>query len=165
MVKPREFLTSASGILALVFTILGVVFFGAGAVMVAFGSVSQVADAPFAVSGTLWGIGVPFLIIGGIVGTVGIVIGMRRMRLLRLREQLRAHGHSVDATIVHVSQEFRVRVNRRHPWLIQYQYEVGGVAYRGSETMMESPAEYVVGATVVVRYDPSDPAQSTLERV
>ena len=163
MAKPREFLASASGILALVLTILGSVFFGVGAVTALFGGMSQAANAPTAMSSTLWGIGIGFLAIGAVAGTVGIVIGMRRRQLLRLREQLRAHGHSADATILHVSQDFHVRVNRRHPWRIHYSYEVGGVAYRGSETRFEIPANYVVGATVVARYDPNNPAQSALD--
>jgi hypothetical protein len=165
MAKPREFFASASGILALVLTILGVVFFAAGAVMTVVGVLSQVTDAPSALDGTLWGLGAVFLTVGAVAGVVGIVIGMRRRRSLRLREQLRTHGHSADATIVEVSQDFRVRVNRHHPWRIQYRYEVGGVAYEGYDTMFEKPAEYVAGTRVVARYDRNNPAQSTLERV
>jgi hypothetical protein len=165
MIKLREFFASASGILSFVLTILGVVFLGTGAAMTILGTVSQVAGAPSASSSVLWGVGVVFLIVGGIAGGVGIVMGMRRRRLLRLRELLRTYGYSTDATIVHVSQNIRVRVNRRHPWLILYQYKVSGVAYNGQETMFEMPTQYIVGATVAIRYDPNDPAQSALEQV
>lgn len=165
MASPKEFLSSASGILALVFSILGVVFLIVGIGMTIGAIVSQSADAPAAVRLPMLGIGTVFLVPGAVLLLFGIVLGRKRVAVLRTIANLREHGLVADGTIVSMEQNRRVRVNRRHPWIVAYRFRVNGADYDGSFSTMDKPAEYVVGAPVRVRYDRSDPAQSTLSLV
>lgn len=61
-------------------------------------------------------------------------------------------------------QNFNVRVNRRHPWVVEYEYHTYGQPRRGKETMFDLPFGYTVGAQVPVRYHPEHFDVSALVR-
>jgi hypothetical protein len=146
----REFLTSGLGIVALVFTILGVVFTGTGLVLAL----------------NVWpeSIGITVLCSGGSILAVGLVLGAIRLSALRRRAWLLVTGLESRGTIVDLAQNTLVRLNGRHPWVVRYRYEVQGCEYRGRETMMDLPTEYEQGATVAVIYDPMRAEVSVLNR-
>lgn len=145
----REFLTSGIGILALVCTILGVVFTGVGLALTAF-------VRPQA-------IGIMFLCAGGVILPAGILFIVMRLAALRRRARILATGMEVHGAIVDIAQS-PVRINGRHPWVVRYRYEVQGSEYEGRETMMDLPAGYEAGASVAVMYDPDQVSVSVLDR-
>ena len=164
MAATREFLSAPTGVVALVLTIVGAAFVLTGAVMAIVASVTQVAEARVAVPSPLWGAGVTILGIGAAILLAGLGLGTRRVAAVRERARLQRHGVVTDGTILEVSQDYRVRVNRRHPWRVRYEYRVGGEAYEGSESVWDKPAAYEPGAKVAVVYDAADRRRSALKR-
>ena len=146
----REFLTTGAGIVALVCTILGIVFTTTGLVLAAFVRPQS--------------IGITFLYAGG--GILAVAVGLTAIRLaaLRRRTWLLETGLESCGTIIDLRQNLLVRLNRRHPWLVCYRYEVQGCEYRGREALMDLPAGYEQGASVGVRYDPTRAGVSVLNR-
>jgi hypothetical protein len=67
--------------------------------------------------------------------------------------------------VVDVSQNWRVRVNRRHPWIVRYRYQAGGADHQGEDSVMDLPAEVKAGEQVAVAYDPADPRRSVLKDI
>ena len=94
----------------------------------------------------------------------GLVLIAHRAAALRSRKALLEAGVATTGTITGVGGYLWARVNRRHPWLVRYRYEVGGIGYEGRETMWDLPEGYVMGAPVAVRYDSRDPRRSALKR-
>lgn len=163
MPKARDFFASGSGIVALVFSILGVAFLTTGAGV----AWARLANATTGWSTTPgephWLIAVIFLSLGAGFAAVGMTLGWRRLALLRRGEALRQHGRPATGTITSVQQNVSVRVNRRHPWIVQYEYRVGGMQYRGIERTFDVPAGLQPGSQVGIRYDGEDPRRSALE--
>ena len=159
MRKQRDFFARGSGIVALVFSILGLAFLpvGAGFVFVVLAN-DQAADDP------RWVVGVTFLIIGAAFAAVGLTLGWRRIASLRRSEALRQYGMPATGTIRSMEKNVSVRVNRRHPWIVEYDYSVGGMLYHGTESTFHLPVGLEPGAQIGIRYDGQDPRQSALER-
>ena len=157
--------------MALVLTILGSVFFLIGAVMSAIAVWTQPSDTPAgrgigAGSGRIpfdaLGAALPFVVLGAAVGAVGLGLWAWRRSELKARERLREHGLHCDGVILDVVQNMRVRVNRRHPWVVRYSYQAAGTEYEGEETVMDLPEAFKAGSRVAVVYDPADPSRSAL---
>lgn len=144
----REFLTSGTGIIGLVFTILGIVFTATGAGLAVF---VRPPD-----------IGVAFLFLGPGILAVGAAISAIRLATLRRRALLLETGLESIGDIISIRQNLFVRLNRQHPWIVRYRYEVSGREYHGCELMMDLPAGYVLGAKVPVVYDPAHVEVSVL---
>jgi len=156
----REFLSSAKGALALVLSILGTAFLAMG-IVAGFVSVgTQAPGTPGAVvAGSLaWTFGIA----GAVFAVAGVVLGRMRARELADRERLRAYGLACDGVVLEVSQNFRVRVNRKHPWRVRYRYEAGGTTHEGVETSMDRPALLEAGSVIRVKYDPAEPERSAI---
>lgn len=150
LLTSREFLASGTGVAALVLLSLGAVFLVIVVPMAAFGVPSQVV-LPAA------GVCLAPLI-------VGLLLAARRAAVVRRRERLRRAGTASSGTISDVRQSPWVRVNRRHPWKVRYRYEAEEAAYEATEVFWDLPAGYVIGASVGVVYDASDPSRSMLRR-
>ncbi len=147
----REFLSSGVGVAGLVLAILGTVF-----TLVGFGLAMFVRAQV---------LGIVFLCVGSANLTVAVLLVMSRLGTLRQRARLLESGYETPGTIVEFAENPLVRVNGRRPWVVRYRYEVEGREHRGSETMMDPPVGYAVGASVVVMYDPDRVGVSTLRRV
>jgi Protein of unknown function (DUF3592) len=147
----REFLCTGVGIVALVFSILGVVFTTVGLGLATFVR-PQV-------------IGITFLCIGSGILTVGVMLAAIRVAAIRRRARLLETGLESRGTIVDVAQNPLVRVNGRHPWVVRYRYEMQGCEYHGNERMMDLPAGYKEGASVTVMYDEARVHVSALKRI
>ncbi|MEX2137963.1 MAG: DUF3592 domain-containing protein [Pirellulales bacterium] len=146
----REFLSTAGGIIALVFTILGIVFSTTGLALAIFVRPQD--------------IGITFLGTGGGFLAVGALLTGFRLAALRRRARLLETGLDSRGTIVELVQNPFVRLNGRHPWVVRYRYTVQGCDHAGSESMMDLPAGYTKGASVVVVYDPTRVELSALKR-
>ena len=78
----------------------------------------------------------------------------RRARLLRA-------GRIADGTVLDVGADDAGEISH-----VFYTYQINGVEYESSQTLDESqrqrPASYAPGASVIVRYDPRQPANSVV---
>ena len=138
MSQAHDFFASGSGVVALVFSILGLAFLTVGAGL-AFVRLATVGEPG-------WVVGVTFLSLGAGFAAVGLTLGWRRIASLRRGEALRKHGRPATGTIVSAEPNASVRVNRRHPWIVRYEYSVGGVQYHGTESTFDVPAGLAPGA-------------------
>jgi len=164
MPQARDFFARGSGVVALVFSILGLAFLTVGAGC-AFGLFANAAtDRSTTVGEPHWILGVTFLSIGAGFSAVGMTLGWRRVASLRRGEALRKYGRPATGTITSVEQNVSVRVNRRHPWIVRYDYSVGGMQYHGIESTFDVPGGLEPGAQIGIRYDGEDPRRSALER-
>ena len=164
MRKQHDFFARGSGIVALVFSILGLAFLPVGAGFVFVVLTNDATDQSTAVEDPRWVVGVTFLIIGAAFAAVGLTLGWRRLASLRRSEALRKYGMPSTGTITSMEQNVSVRVNRRHPWIVEYDYSVGGMRYHGTESTFHVPVGLGPGAQIGIRYDGQDPRQSALER-
>lgn len=165
MRKQRDFFARGSGIVALVFSILGLAFLPVGAVFAFISLTNDATDQSTSVEDPRWIVGVTFLIIGAGFAAVGVTLGWRRIASLRRSEALRKYGMPATGRITSLEQNVSVRVNRRHPWIVQYDYSVGGMQYHGAESTFDVPVGLEPGGQIGIRYDGQDPRQSALERV
>lgn len=163
MPQARDFFASGSGVVALVFSILGLAFLTVGAGSVFALLANEATDQATTVGEPRWVLGVIFLSIGAGFATVGMTLGWRRVASLRRGEALRKYGMPTTGTITSVEQNVSVRVNRRHPWIVQYDYSVGGVLYHGTESTFDVPVGIKPGAQIGIRYDGEDPRRSALD--
>jgi hypothetical protein len=137
------------GIVAFVFGLLGVIFglVGAGltlAIITAF-------------------VGVPFLLLGLIFLVAALLIGRRRYHRARQVVKVLRVGESTQGQIVDVHQDYAVRVNRRHPWVIRYQFRVNGQDYKGDvRTLNPVGASMQTGTPVCILYLPDAPQWNSI---
>ena len=163
MPQARDFFASGSGVVALVFSILGLAFLTVGAGFAFALLANEVTDRSTGVGESRGVLGVTFLSIGAGFAAVGMTLGWRRVASLRRREALRKYGRPATGTITSVEQNVSVRVNRRHPWIVRYDYHVGGMPYHGIESTFDMPVGLEPGAPISIRYDGEDPRRSALE--
>jgi hypothetical protein len=146
----REFMSTATGIVGLILSILGAVFLTVGAALTA-------ALWPFP-------IGIVFLVVGSVIATPGFVLVSLRLAAMRRRESLLRNGLESRGVIIGLAQNMGVRVNGQSPWGVRYRYEVDGQEHEGRESMMDLPDGYRQGATVAIVYDPNRAELSALQR-
>jgi hypothetical protein len=163
MPQARDFFASGSGIVALVFSILGLAFLTAGASVAFVFLANEATDRSTTAGEPHWVVCVTFLSIGAGFAAVGMTLGWRRIASLRRGEALRKYGRPATGTITSVEQNVSVRVNRRHPWIVRYDYSVDGMQYHGSESTFDVPVGLEPGAQIGIRYDGGDPRRSALE--
>jgi hypothetical protein len=149
MNKFSEFLSTGTGVVALVFSMLGVCFALTG-VLVLF------------VVQPIW-LGLPFLGFGVVMFAIGRLLWLRRSGQMQQRQRLLSSGCRINATVEVVRQNLLVRMNgRQHPWVVGYHYDVNGQTHHNEETFVALPAGCVVGATMTALYDLEIPQNSTL---
>ena len=163
MPQARDFFASGSGVVALVFSILGLAFLTVGAGLALTLLANEATDQSMTVGEPRWVPGVTFLSIGAGFAAVGLTLGWRRVASLRRREALRKYGRPATGTITSVEQNVSVRVNRRHPWIVRYDYSVGGVQSHGTESTFDVPLGLKPGAQIGILYDGEDPHRSAPE--
>lgn len=145
----RIMLTEGWSIVAMVFLLLGVTFtlVGAGltlAIVTAF-------------------VGLPFLGAGILFLIVSLPILGWRYSEAKQKLHVFQMGQPVLGEIVEVHQNFKVRVNRRHPWVIHYRFEVSGRDYEGQVTTLNRAVDkYQPKQPVYVLHLPDDPQQNTV---
>jgi hypothetical protein len=143
----NEFVSTGTGVVTVVFLILGGSFLFAGLLVL------------FLVQ-FIW-VGLPFVLAGVAFFIAGRVLWLRRAGEL---QRLLTTGHRVTATIDVLRRNRLVRVNNQHPWIVHYRYEIAGHAYHSQESVIALPPGYEIGANVPIAYDRNNPKDSTLFR-
>lgn len=146
-------LADSASIAGLVLGILGGVFTLVGTVLTLF-MVTAFVGIPFAI------IGIPMLLAGG-----GL-LNTRYQEKQKIVNVLR-YGQAMRGEITGVQENLMVRVNHRHPWIIEYQFRANGQVYHGSALTYRDPAAYAgaqlqPGKPVYVLYQPDAPEQNAL---
>jgi hypothetical protein len=145
----RLLLTDGWGIVALVFGLLGVTFslIGAGLAFV-------IVTAS---------VGIPFLLIGLVFLVVALAVGTWRYNRARQVVNVLRIGESTQGQIIDVQKDYSVRVNRQHPWVIRYQFQVNGQDYEGNvRTLSPVGARLQTGKTVWILYVPNAPQWNSI---
>jgi hypothetical protein len=108
-------------------------------------------------------------IFGG-VGSVHFSLGMfGLLTILRRKnevEHLLRHGQRVDGDVLHVEQDTRVTVNRRHPYILRVQASLPGEPAPRiftSRRFWYDPTPHLPRRTLPVFYDPRDPARHVVD--
>jgi hypothetical protein len=145
----RLLFTHSWGIVALVFGILGVIFSFVG------------AGLSFAIVTAF--VGVPFLLIGLVFLVVALAVGTWRYDHARKVVNVLRTGESTQGQIIDVQKDYSVRVNRQHPWVIRYQFQVNGRDYEGNvRTLNPVGASLQTGKMVWILYLPNAPQWNSM---
>lgn len=145
----RLLLTDGWAISALVFGLLGAIFTLVGVPLTA-GIVTAFVGIPFAVVGLL------FLVAGAAMAEWRYQEAKKTMDVLRV-------GDVAEGKISQVEQNFHVRVNMRNPWVIRYQFRMGGQSYEGQVSTFNTPGPALQpGQPAYVLYLPQAPDRNVL---
>ncbi len=145
----RALFTSAAAITGLVFGILGIVFTLVGAGL-------TIAIITIFVGIPFLGLGLLFLVVGG--GLLFWKYGQARQKLA-----IYQHGEATLGEIISVQENYSVRVNGRHPWIISYRFQAVGQTYEGKYWTLENAgASYHPTQQAYILYKLDNPAQNTL---
>lgn len=98
-------------------------------------------------------VGIPFLCLGLVFLSIGGgVLTWRYQRAQKVVNVLR-NGASTQGRIVEITQNYAVRINRQHPWVIRYQFQVNGQSYEGQVSTLKQPRQqFQVGSVVSILY-------------
>lgn len=145
----RLLLSDAWAVASFVFALLGLIFTVLGITMT-IAIITAFVGIPFAL------IGIVFL-----AGGAGL-LAWRYQEKRKVVEVLR-HGAAVNGSILSVEQNYTVRVNHRHPWVVRYQFHAAGRAWEGQvSTFNALDPSLKPGARVCVLHLPADPQWNVL---
>lgn len=136
-------------IAAFVFVLLGVIF--------------SLVGTGLTLGGITAFIGIPFLLLGlTFLGVGGAVFVWRYHKVHKVIRILR-EGDSSSGHITDLQENYSVTINGRHPWIIEYDYQVNGQTYAGRVTKMSYPGPQLqVGKAVRVLYLATEPKWSSI---
>jgi membrane protein implicated in regulation of membrane protease activity len=107
--------------------------------------------------------GLPFLGLGLLLLGVGIAVLVGRCRMAQQTVEVLRQGEGVVGEIVSVVQNYQVSVNGRHPWTVEYDYEVDGRRYGAEVNTLSRPdLSQEPGSPVYVLFMRDEPGQSTI---
>jgi hypothetical protein len=146
-------LTDAQSIAGLVLGIVGGVFTLTGLMLTALVVTAMV--------------GVPFVLVGALIFIIGGGLLYMRYQEKRKVVHVLKNGQAVRGEITGVEENVMVRVNQRHPWIIEYQFHSNGQVYSGSASTLRdptaaAPAQFRPGKPAYVLYDPEAPERNAL---
>jgi hypothetical protein len=145
----RLIAVDAWGIVGFVFALLGSIFTFVGLILTV-AIVTAFVGIPFALLGILF-------LAGG-----GAAIRYSYQKAKKIVQVLR-EGEAAQGQIVNLEQNFNVRINGQHPWVISYQFSVSGQEHQGQVTTLNTPgAELQPGKTAYVLYLQNAPQHNTL---
>ena len=145
----RILFTDGLAIAGLVFLLLGLVFGILGTAL----TVSIVAAF----------LGLPFAGLGAAFLAAAAPILVWRLQMAQRTVKILEQGKATEGEIVTVQQQYWVRVNGRHPWTMDYAYQVHGNRYSGRITILSQPnLNQQPGTPVYVLYLGDEPGCSTL---
>lgn len=108
-------------------------------------------------------VGIPFLILG--IVFLGLAIGglaWRYGKAQKIVDVLRM-GEATSGQVQEVQENYSVRVNGRHPWMIRYQFQVNGQDYEGNVSTLNPVGQDIqTGKTVCVLYLNEDPRWNSI---
>ncbi|MCI0581122.1 MAG: DUF3592 domain-containing protein, partial [Chloroflexi bacterium] len=127
----------------------GAIFAGVG-ILLTLGIVTAFVGVPFI------GLGVIFLALSSPVLFWRYQAAQRIINVLR-------HGQVTRGEIAQVEENFAVRVNRRHPWIIRYRFQAGGQEYTGVVRTLTPPGVALQpGRAAYVLYLPDTPEHNAI---
>jgi hypothetical protein len=145
----RLLVVDAWGIVGFVFALLGSIFTFLGIILTV-AIVTAFVGIPFALFGIL------FLAGGGAAISHSYQKAKKTIQVLR-------EGEVVEGQIVNLGQNFNVRINGQHPWVISYKFRVNNREYQGHVTTLNSPgAGLQPGKTAYVLYLQNTPEHNAL---
>ncbi|MHC1782437.1 MAG: hypothetical protein AB9891_06705 [Anaerolineaceae bacterium] len=108
-------------------------------------------------------VGIPFLAIGIIFLCLAIAgLVWRYGRAWKVLNILRM-GEVTSGQIVEVQENYSVRVNGRHPWVIGFQFRVNGQDYNGNITTLNPVGQDIQpGKSAWVLFLPEDPRWNSI---
>jgi hypothetical protein len=108
-------------------------------------------------------VGVPFLLLGLVMGAVGVGVLYWRYKLVRTRMEVLQSGSAAEGEVAAVFENRSVEVNGRHPWVVEYIFRAptGQVAGQAS-TLSRLPSHLQPGANVHVLYNTQRPTENVL---
>jgi membrane protein implicated in regulation of membrane protease activity len=134
-----------------------------GLILSLFGLVFALISIPVAVSLVTTCVGLPFLGLGLLLLCVGIAVLVGRCSMAQQTVEVLRQGEGVVGEIVSVVQNYQVSVNGRHPWTVEYDYEVEGRRYGAEVNTLSRPdLSKEPGSRVYVLFMRDDPSQSTI---
>lgn len=87
------------------------------------------------------------------------------LAFLSNRREIRAfvHGRAVRGRVVRRGEDRSARQNKKHPWLVEWQFEVAGQVYQGSLSHMNKALlqSAFPSDDIIVLYDPQNPKVNT----
>lgn len=134
----------ASGIVAL----LGAIFTGLG-ILLTLGIVTAF-------------VGIPFVGFGVVMLAISSPILLRRRRAAQQTVEVLREGEVTEGEITEVRQNYTVRKNLQHPWIIGYRFQMNGKAYTGAVSSYNRPEELRPGRPVYVIYLPDAPEHNAI---
>ncbi len=141
--------SEGSAIAALVFTSLGLVFGVVGA-----GLTLGVITAF---------VGIPFLLLGIIFFGAGAAVLIWRYQGAQKVVRVLREGEAARGQILDLQQNYSVRVNGRHPWVIRYAFQAQGQKYEGKVTTLNQPGQQLqAGNAACILYLPDAPQWNSI---
>ena len=108
-------------------------------------------------------VGIPFAVLGLVFLAVGAVLAVARYKEAQKSVEVLRTGQAVEGQILQVEQNFQVRVNMRNPWVIWYQFQLGGQSYEGQVSTFNTPGPALQpGQPTYVLYLPQAPERNVL---
>jgi hypothetical protein len=145
----RILLTDGGAIVGGVFLLMGLIFGLVGAGL----TISIVAIF----------VGLPFLGLGGLFLAIGIPLTVWRYRESQETIDVLRKGEAALGKITNVYQNYSVRINGRHPWNIEYRFEVGGQIHQGKVSTLSRPdLSQQPGRPVYVLYRPGEVTRNAI---
>ena len=143
----EQLLTSGWAISAGVLSLLGFIFAILGLLLAGL-------DVP---------VGPAFVGVGLVLLIVGVPVLLWRYIAARHMAKIFRLGEVTSGNVISVQLKRTVRVNRRHPWVISYQFRTVGREYSGRyATFSSSSAELQPGQLVYVLYLQDNPERNIL---
>jgi hypothetical protein len=108
-------------------------------------------------------VGIPFLLLGlAFLASSGGILNWRYQEMQKVVNILRI-GEATSGEIVEVQENYSVRINGRHPWVIRYQFQVNGQNYEGKiSTLNPVAGKLQAGKTVCILYLPTSPQWNSI---
>jgi len=141
--------SDGTGVVGLIFLILGAVFTVVGGALT-LGVITAFVGLPFLL------LGLVFLLVGGGLAASRYQAARRTVDVLRL-------GEAAAGKIARVEQNLNVRVNNQHPWNIWYQFQVQSQSFEGKVSTFNTPGPSLQpGQSATVLYAPQAPQHNSL---
>ncbi len=145
----RLVFTDGWAIAAFVFLLLGGMFF-----LLGFGLTLGVITAF---------VGIPFAILGICFLAAGIPLFVWRVKTKQKTAEVLRTGQAAQGEIVEVHQNFSVRVNHQHPWIITYRFQSTGHEWTGVVSTLTPPGPQLQpGNAACILYLPDAPQNNAL---
>lgn len=108
-------------------------------------------------------VGLPVLGVGLLILGPAIAVLLWRYRMAQETVEVLREGEAVVGEILSVVQNYQVSVKGRHPWTVEYHYEVDGRRYGAEVNTLSRPdLSQEPGSPVYVLFMPDEPGRSTI---